>query len=99
MSDRLLKWTMNPANPILRPGQLHGRLDARRAGAAHVVQFGDRLRMVYWGTDAGGSHTILAAEAPVERPNEWTPLGSMIGAQPEIEQNAVGPAFPFLLPI
>lgn len=92
-------WTIHSTTPVIAPGQLHGDLDARRAGAAHVVQFGDRYRMVYWGTGSDGRHRILAAESPVDRPNAWSPLGELIGAQPDAVHNSVGPSFPFLLPV
>lgn len=87
------------AGPVIRPGQLHPEFDAKRAGAAHVIRLGDRYRMVYWGTGAGGNY-ILQAEAPVERPNDWRALGgALIGPQPETDYNTFGPGFPFLLPV
>jgi hypothetical protein len=92
-------WKIHSTAPILAPGQLHGKLDTRRAGAAHIVRIDDKYRMAYWGTDADGGNHILAAESPVERPNDWTPLGPMIGPQPESELNNVGPSFPILLPV
>ncbi|MBI3987349.1 MAG: hypothetical protein HY343_10530 [Lentisphaerae bacterium] len=96
----MTQWTIDPASPVIVPGQMHGRHDARRAGAAHVVQLGDRYRMVYWGTDADGRHVILQAEAPVEQPNRWTPIGGpLIGPQSDKPYNTGGPSFPFLLPV
>lgn len=92
-------WTIHGSTPVIAPGQLHGDLDARRAGAAHVIQFGDFYRMVYWGTGADGKHRILAAQTPVARPNNWSPLGELIGAQPDTVHNSTGPSFPFLLPV
>lgn len=92
-------WQLHLKNPVIVPGQLHGELDSKRAGAAHVTRIGDRLRMVYWGTGSDGKHRILAAEAPLESPNDWKPLGSLIGCQPEIVHNSTGPGFPFLLPL
>jgi hypothetical protein len=76
-------WYCDPGNPVIAPGQLHGNLDARRAGAAHVVPFGNVYRMVYWGTDRGGSNHILSAQSPVTAPHVWAPTGPLLGAQPE----------------
>jgi hypothetical protein len=91
-------WNFSTKNPVIVPGQLHGALDTRKAGAAHVVPIGDTYRMVYWGANESGNR-ILSAQAPVTSPNEWTPLGSLIEAQPNLTYNAVGPGFPFLLPV
>ena len=93
-------WTVATDNPVITPGALHPRHDAARAGAAHVIQIGDRYRMVYWGTDADGQHHILQAASPLERPNEWTPCGPpLLSAQPDNPYNSRGPGFPFLLPV
>jgi len=92
-------WHIPQTTPVIAPGQLHGALDAKRASAAHVVRFGDMYRMAYWGTDATNKHSILGAEAPVDRPNDWRALGPMIGAQPQAPYNLNGPSFPFLLPV
>lgn len=92
-------WQITSNQPVIAPGQLHDRLDAARAGAAHVVRIGEKYRMVYWGAGAGVGNQILAAEAPLDRPNEWTALGPLIAPQPETDYNAAGPSFPFLLPI
>ena len=40
-------------NPIIAPGQLHGDLDVKRAGAAHVVRVDDAYQMYYWGYRCG----------------------------------------------
>ncbi|MCE9590944.1 MAG: hypothetical protein K8S99_10510 [Planctomycetes bacterium] len=93
------RWNIPHAAPVIAPGQLHGDLDARRASAAHVIQLGDRFRMVYWGGGKDGKNRILAAESPLDRPNDWSPLGVVIGPQPETVHNSVGPSFPFLLPV
>ena len=50
----MIPWQVPSAAPVIAPGQLHPTLAARRAGAAHVIRFGDRYRMVYWGTDRDG---------------------------------------------
>jgi hypothetical protein len=91
-------WNFPSQNPVVVPGQLHGSLDARRAGAAHVVQIGDKYRMVYWGADECG-YRILSAQAPANSPHEWVAQGSLIEAQPMTSHNSLGPGFPFLLPI
>jgi len=95
----MIPWTITQSTPVIAPGQIHGKLDAQRAGAAHVVRLGDTLRMVYWGAEHGVGHHLLAAEAPVARPNDWRPLGPLLSPQPETIHNSVGPAFPFLLPV
>lgn len=93
-------WRIDSTAPVIAPGQLHGGHDAKRAGAAHVVQMGDRYRLIYWGTNAAGENTLLQAEAPVEQPNRWTPLGGpLIGPQRDRPYNVGGPSFPFLLPV
>ena len=93
-------WTVPRPDPVIPPGGLHPGLDDGRAGAAHVVQDGDRYRMVYWGSDDAARHYILQAESPVGEPNRWQPCGSpLIGPQPETVHNFHGPGFPFLLPV
>jgi hypothetical protein len=84
---------------VIKPGQVHGDLDAKRAGACHVIEHDGNYLMTYWGTDTGGQNHILAASAPIDRPNDWTPLGPWLSAQPDTEHNCVGPGFPFLLPV
>jgi|GEM_PF-4568622 len=37
-----IHWSLDRANPVVKPGQINGDLDAQAAGAAHVVQCGDR---------------------------------------------------------
>ena len=55
--------------------------------------------MAYWGTGVDGSHRILAAECPVDRVNDWRPLGVMIAAEPGTMHNCTGPSFPWLVPV
>lgn len=45
-----IPWKRGGRDPVIRPGALHPPYDAARAGAAHVVDAGDRYRMVYWGS-------------------------------------------------
>ena len=93
-------WTVPRRDPVIPPGALHPGLDDTRAGAAHVVQDGDRYRMVYWGSDNASRHYILQAESSLGDPNRWRPRGSpLIGPQPETVYNFHGPGFPFLLPV
>lgn len=93
-----IHWTFDPANPIVRPGQLHDALDAARAGAAHVLQLDDRMRMYYWATGSDGRHRICVAESPRDRPNAWEPLGSVLEPQVGTEHNHHGPSFPCVVP-
>lgn len=93
-----IHWSFDPRNPIIPPGKINGPLDAKRAGAAHIFQMGDVYYLYYWGTGADGANRICVASCPVERPNEWTPLGSVLEAQPDTEHNRYGPSFPFVVP-
>lgn len=94
-----IRWTFPSANPVIRPGQLHGPLDQDRAAAGHVLEVDGVYRMYYWGSGTNGN-VILMAEAPVDRPNDWRPRGGvLLGPQPLPEWNAAGPSFPFVLPI
>lgn len=96
----LRAWTVQQTGPIIPPGRLHPLHDASRAGAAHVVQFGDRYTMAYWGSDKQGRNYILRAESPVNNPNQWVPVGEpLIGPEPNTDHNCRGPGFPFLLPV
>lgn len=92
-----LNWTLDPNNPVIRPGAIHGELDARHAGAAHVLRLGDTYRLYYWGIGADGRRRICAAESPVDRPDRWCPLGSMLEPQPDTDYNCGGPSFPFVV--
>ena len=93
-------WKIPQKDPVISPGMLHESFDKSRAGAAHVIQLGDKYRMVYWGSDAQGLHHILQAETPVATPNHWQPVGvPLLGPQPETHYNCHGPSFPFLLPL
>ncbi|MBS13919.1 MAG: hypothetical protein CME19_20285 [Gemmatimonadetes bacterium] len=93
-----IDWTFPYEQPVISPRQLHGDLDAKRAGAGHVIQVGDAYRMYYWGTGADGYHHICLAEAPIDRPNEWTACGSVLDRQPGTAYNDQGPGFPFVVP-
>ena len=92
-------WTVPSSEPVIAPGQLHGKLDANRAGACHVIDLGDRYRIYYWATDAQGHHHVCTAEAPIDQPNDWTATGSVLERQPGTEHNDTGPSFPFVLPV
>ena len=70
-------------SPIIAPGQLHGDLDAKRAGAAHVVRVDDEYRMYHWGTSADDYNRILLATSPAEQPNAWAPQGVILERQPD----------------
>jgi len=98
IADRTIRWKLDPANPVIRPGQINGDLDARHAGGAHVLQLGDTYRMYYWAVGGDGVNRICVAESPTDNPNEWTPLGSVLEPQTDTEYNCGGPSFPFVLP-
>ncbi len=83
---------------MVKPGSLHGDLDANRAGAGHVIQVGDTYRMYYWGTGSDGYHHICLAETSVDDPNGWKACGSVLDRQPGTTYNDQGPGFPFVVP-
>ncbi|MEI6914713.1 MAG: hypothetical protein WCL39_06235 [Armatimonadota bacterium] len=91
-----VRWSCEPG-PVIKPGQLHGDLDAKRAGAGHVIQVGDTYLMYYWGTGADGYNRILLAQSSVDSPNKWKPLGSVLERQADTDYNFNGPGFPFVL--
>ena len=84
-------------NPIIAPGQFHGDLDAKRAGAAHVVRVDDEYRMYHWGTSADDYNRILLATSPAEQPNAWAPQGVILERQPDAPYNFQGPSFPHVV--
>lgn len=95
----MIRWEFASNNPVIRPGQLHGELDAGGAGAGHVLDLGDRYRMYYWGVNRSGN-VILMAESPKERPNDWQARGGvLLGPQRETDHNHRGPSFPFVFPV
>ncbi|MHB0935140.1 MAG: glycoside hydrolase family protein [Armatimonadota bacterium] len=96
---RSIKWTIPSPNPVIAPGQLNPPYDTRRAGAAHVLQVGDRYRMYYWGTDQDDFHHICLAETPVNEPNAWQGRGAVLGRQDGTEYNHFGPGFPHVVPV
>jgi len=93
-----IRWRFDPSNPVIRPGQVNGELDATHAGAGHVLQLGDRYRMYYWAKGSDARNRICVAESSIEQPNDWRPLGSALERQPGSEYNDGGPSFPFVLP-
>jgi len=96
--DGHIYWVFDPRNPIVRPGQLIGDLDSRRAGAAHILSVGARYRMYYWETARDGYHRICAAESSKESSSRWQSLGVVLERQPGTEYNHFGPGFPFVVP-
>ena len=94
-----IEWSFDPGNSVIEPGKLNGDLDVRRASSAHVLQIGDKYRMYYWGSDADGRHHICVAESSIDKPNDWKPLGGILGPQEDTEYNCVGPGFPFVVPV
>src|SRR5262245_11726271 len=87
-------WTIDDA-PLIKPG-FNGGLDAKRAGAPHVIAVGDRYWMYYWGSGADGYHRICAAESERNAPTGWQPRGSVLERQPDTDYNFKGPGFPFV---
>lgn len=94
----MINWHFPSSEPTISPGQLHGDLDARRAGAGHVLQAGDEYWMYYWGTGSDGLHRILRATTSADRPTEWHPQGVVLERQPDAPYNAIGPSFPWVIP-
>jgi len=105
-----INWTLDPNNPVVRPGQLNSPFDVDHAGAAHVVQLGDIYRMYYWGVGVKDSNQIsnkqrpefynnfiCMAESSIEEPNNWKGLGYVLAPQPDTDHNYGGPSFPFVL--
>ena len=90
-------WKLDVANPIIKPG-FNGEADAKRAGAAHVVEVGSRYLMYYWGSGVDGYHRICVAESESGAPTGWKPRGSVLERQAETDYNFRGPGFPFVLP-
>jgi len=90
-----INWTFPYAEAVIKPGELHGHLDANRAGAGHVVQVDDTYRMYYWGIGSDGYHHICLAETSVDYPNEWKARGSVLDRQPGTAYNGPGPGLPF----
>lgn len=97
--SRRLRWSFQPNNSVIKPGQIHGDLDERRASAAHVLPVGDSYYMYYWGTGKNGHHGICLAKSRMDQPSDWEALGSVIERQPEADYNCYGPSFPFVVPV
>jgi len=91
-----IHWDFDENNPVIRPGQLNGELDANVTAAANVVQLGDRYLMFYW-SEGRGKNWICMAESPVERPNEWRGLGHVIGPNENDGTRAQGARWPWAL--
>ncbi len=93
------RWEFPHRAPVVAPGQLHPAYDRARAGACQVVRAGDRLRMLYWGSDASEHYSILQAQAPLHAPNDWSPVGSpLLGRRTDAgDYNTQGPSFPFVV--
>lgn len=93
-------WTVDHAsNPVVKPGRIHGDLDAERASAAHVFDMGDHYRMYYWGTGTDGYNRILMARCPKDDLNNWAPMGSVLERQPDTDYDFQGPSFPNVVPV
>jgi len=97
-SNDRIRWSIDPANPVIRPGMINGELDAHRAGAAHVLRLGDKYHIYYWGIGSDGRNRICRGESSINNPNDWAALGSVLEPQPEIDYNSSGPSFPFVIP-
>lgn len=94
-----IEWTFDKNNPVIKPGQLNGKLDSRRASAACVIQIGERYRLYYWGIGEDRKYRICMAESSVEDPNNWKPLGAILEPQENTEYNCLGPCCPFVIQV
>jgi hypothetical protein len=94
-----LSWHFPNPDPVIRPGQLHGPLDAKRTSAGHILDLGDRYRIYYWASGSLGN-VILMAESPIDSPNDWRPVGGpLLVSQPDTDHNFNGPSFPYVFPV
>ena len=99
MEPLQIDWTLDSANPVIKPGQIHPGLDDNHAGACHVLDLGDKYRIYYWG-HCNGDYLILMAESSVDSPNDWHPVGgALLEPQPETKHNCGGPSFPYVVPV
>jgi predicted GH43/DUF377 family glycosyl hydrolase len=93
-----IRWTLDPNNPVIIPGQLHGELDAFKAAGGHVVRIGDRYRMYYLAISSDNVKRVCMAESPVERPNDWRGIGVALAPQKDTFYNYHGPLLAMVLP-
>jgi hypothetical protein len=93
-----IEWTFDEGNPVIRPGQLHGDFDAKRASCCSVVQFGDVYRMYYWAEDADEHYYIAQAETQIQKPHRWVPKGIILERQPDKPHNSQGPCYAQVIP-
>ncbi len=98
LDNSRIQWSLDPSNPVVKPGQINGDKDAFGAGGAHVLRFYDTYVMYYWATGSDGTYRICRAESSVDSPNDWAPLGSVLEPQRDSDYNCGGPSFPFVLP-
>ena len=87
---RRIHWEFPSADPVLRPGQVNGEWDSKVTACGHVVLVDDRYRFYYWGRGDDDVNRICIAESPVDRPNDWTGLGAVLGPQEDTDYNCGG---------
>ena len=93
----MMDWQFSETNLVIAPGQINGKLDVRHAGSACVLQIGEQYGIFYWGIGEDGVYRICQAETRVDSPNDWQPLGNVLGPQEDSNYNCRGPSFPFVV--
>lgn len=89
-----IRWQFDPANPVIKPGQLNGKLDDESTNCPSVVRLGDKYRLFYCGKGQGKDF-ICMAESPVEDPNHWRGLGCVVGTDAGDETRVQGARWPW----
>lgn len=92
-------WTFDEGNPVIKPGQINGKLDSIHTSSACILQIGELYRLFYWGIGDDGKNRICMAESAVDNPNDWKPLGVALEADENSEYNCAGPSFPFVVQV
>jgi len=95
---RAIRWDFCPDNPVIKPGQLHGELDAESTNCPSVIQLGDMYRLFYRGSGKGKDY-IFMAEAPIERPNDWRGMGVVVGPEAGDPTRVQGARWPWAVAI
>jgi hypothetical protein len=88
-----IEWQFCAANPVIRPGQLHGDFDAKRTSCCSVIELENVYRMYYWAEDANGFYYIGQAETLKALPHRWVPKGIVLERQPDKPHNSQGPCY------
>lgn len=93
-----IQWTFDVNNPVIKPAQLHGQFDAKRASCCSVVQIDDIYRMYYWAEDSNGYYYIAQTETQIKPPHQWVPKGIILERQPDKPHNSMGPCYAQVIP-